>query len=320
MFFLSTTKSFSGPSNIAITRLYMKRDLPDSKSLARYYKPRGENQSKYVKYLDDYKVKVIFGVGPAGTGKTMLACNTAIRELKSGIISKIVLTRPVVTVEEDIGFLPGNINKKMDPWTRPIFDVFLDFFSQKDIDMMVQNNIIEVSPLAYMRGRTFKNSFIIADEMQNSSPNQMLMLTTRIGEGSRMVITGDLNQSDKGLNSGLSDFINKYRSYESRVNDTGSLDEIQIVEFGVADVERSPVVAKILDIYAPRKVLTNFSGNQTAATNTSAGVNSTENVVVKNNKTSYFFNSEFFVSSPIYNDAAMIPIQHLSNSTRRRSV
>ena len=109
----------------------MKKDTPEIKSLSQYYKPKGYNQEQYVKYLNDYKTKVLLAVGPAGTGKTMFACNTAIRDLKSGSINKIVLTRPVVPVEEDIGFLPGNINKKMDPWTRPIFDTFLEFFSQK---------------------------------------------------------------------------------------------------------------------------------------------------------------------------------------------
>jgi phosphate starvation-inducible PhoH-like protein len=161
-------------------------------------------------------------------------------------------------VEEDIGFLPGNINKKMDPWTRPIFDVFLDFFSQRDIDLMMYNNVIEISPLAYMRGRTFKNAFIIADEMQNSSPNQMLMLTTRIGLGSKMVVTGDLKQSDKGLDSGLSDFINKFKVYEQqeseKYNNTDINSGIKIVELNNTDIERSPVIVKILDVYNVNEV------------------------------------------------------------------
>uniref|UniRef100_A0A6C0H9Y9 PhoH-like protein n=1 Tax=viral metagenome TaxID=1070528 RepID=A0A6C0H9Y9_9ZZZZ len=231
-----------------------KRSSTSLKSLSNYYKPKSYNQKKYCEYLNDWKIKLLFAIGPAGTGKTMLACNTAIKDLQSGNINKIILTRPVVPVEEDIGFLPGNINKKMDPWTRPIFDIFLEFYSQKDIDSMIHANVIEIAPLGYMRGRTFKNAFIIADEMQNSSPNQMLMLTTRIGEGSKMVITGDLKQSDKGLESGLYDFIRKFNLYEKIEmihNTTMSRDssEIKIVEMNNTDIERSPVIEKILDIY-----------------------------------------------------------------------
>ena len=231
-----------------------KRSSTSLKSLSNYYKPKSYNQKKYCEYLNDLKIKLLFAIGPAGTGKTMLACNTAIKELQSGNINKIILTRPVVPVEEDIGFLPGNINKKMDPWTRPIFDIFLEFYSQKDIDAMIHANVIEIAPLGYMRGRTFKNAFIIADEMQNSSPNQMLMLTTRIGDGSKMVITGDLKQSDKGLESGLYDFIRKFNLYEQieMINNRTTLysnNGIKIVEMNNTDIERSPVIEKILDIY-----------------------------------------------------------------------
>jgi phosphate starvation-inducible PhoH-like protein len=231
-----------------------KRTSNSLKSLSNYYKPKSHNQKQYCDFLNDSKIKLLFAIGPAGTGKTMLACNSAIKDLQSGNINKIILTRPVVPVEEDIGFLPGNINKKMDPWTRPIFDIFLEFYSQKDIDAMIHANVIEIAPLGYMRGRTFKNAFIIADEMQNSSPNQMLMLTTRIGEGSKMVITGDLKQSDKGLESGLYDFIRKFNLYEKiemNHNTTMSRDSsgIKIVEMNNTDIERSPIIEKILNIY-----------------------------------------------------------------------
>jgi len=235
-----------------------KRSSTSLKSLSNYYKPKSYNQKKYCEYLNDSKIKLLFAIGPAGTGKTMLACNTAIKELQSGNINKVILTRPVVPVEEDIGFLPGNINKKMDPWTRPIFDIFLEFYSQKDIDAMIHANVIEIAPLGYMRGRTFKNAFIIADEMQNSSPNQMLMLTTRIGEGSKMVITGDLKQSDKGLNSGLYDFIRKFNLYEQiEMNRNTTMIRnigIKIIEMDNTDIQRSPIIEKILDIYDVKPV------------------------------------------------------------------
>jgi phosphate starvation-inducible PhoH-like protein len=226
-----------------------KKDyLPDIKSASKFYKPKTTNQETYNSLLNDNNCKIVFSVGPAGTGKTLLACNAAIRELKRGKFQKIVITRPVVPVEEDIGFLPGNLVKKMDPWTRPIFDIFLEFYSQKEIDSLVHENVIEISPLAYMRGRSFKNAFIIADEMQNSSPNQMLMLTTRISHGSKMVITGDLNQTDRELTSGLADFIKKYKLYKSKI-DQNITSGIEIVELESSDISREPIIATILDIY-----------------------------------------------------------------------
>jgi phosphate starvation-inducible PhoH-like protein len=213
------------------------------RSLAPLYSPRGPNQKRYVEYLDDPAVSILLGVGPAGTGKTLFACSAAVQEMKRGAIQKIILTRPVVSVEEDIGFLPGSLIAKMDPWTRPIFDILGEFYTQKDVDSMLHSGAIEISPLAYMRGRTFKRSFVIADEMQNSSPNQMLMLTTRLGQGSKMVITGDLKQSDRMTNNGLLDIMNKLRDYK------GDSSSIKVVEMGLEDVERSAVVSKILDIY-----------------------------------------------------------------------
>jgi phosphate starvation-inducible protein PhoH len=245
------------PANAYSTRLFAskKEYVPDIKSLSKFYKPKSTNQEFYNKCLNDDLSKIVFSVGPAGTGKTLLACNAAIRDLKRGKFQKIIITRPVVPVEEDIGFLPGNLVKKMDPWTRPIFDIFLEFYSQKDIDSMMQSNTIEISPLAYMRGRTFKNAFIIADEMQNSSPNQMLMLTTRIGTGSKMVITGDLNQTDRGLTSGLSDFMKKYKAYQRIIsqneskNLTNYKSGIEIVELDASDIAREPIISTILDIY-----------------------------------------------------------------------
>lgn len=218
-------------------------DVGDFRSLAPMYSPRGINQQKYVEYLDDPACSMLFGIGPAGTGKTLFACSAAVQEMRRGAVNKIILTRPVVSVDEDIGYLPGSLIAKMDPWTRPVFDILADFYTQKDVDSMLHSGAIEISPLAYMRGRTFKRAFIIADEMQNSSPNQMLMLTTRLGEGSKMVITGDLNQSDRMKDNGLLDIMTRIKKYQ------GSADSIRIVEMGTGDIERSPIVSKILDIY-----------------------------------------------------------------------
>ena len=234
-----------------------KTNKNNGKSLSALYKPRSENQASYVKHLTDVSTPIVVGVGPAGSGKTLFACCQAVSALNAGFIQKIILTRPVVPVEEDMGFLPGDLKQKMDPWTRPIFDILLEFYAQKDIDTMLHNGVLEISPLAYMRGRTFKNAFIIADEMQNSSPNQMLMLTTRIGDKSKLVITGDLQQCDRGAANGLADFITKVRSYEIRdAIDRKLLGKkkeglgIRIVEMQSDDIQRSPIVTKLIDIYS----------------------------------------------------------------------
>lgn len=220
------------------------------KNMSPLYCPRGKNQKKYVEYLEDPSVSILLSTGPAGTGKTLFACNTAVNEMKRGNIQKIILTRPVVSVEEEIGFLPGSLIAKMDPWTRPIFDILSEFYQKKEIDFMLSSGVIEISPLAFMRGRTFKKAFIIADEMQNSSPNQMLMLTTRIGEGSKMVITGDLKQSDRMADNGLFDLMKKLKAFPDKV------ETIRLVEMENEDILRSEAVSKILDIYNfdPKKV------------------------------------------------------------------
>ena len=222
----------------------------DTKGMSPLYKPRSDNQQQYVNHLMDSRIPIVLGIGPAGSGKTLFACNTAVTALKKGYIKKIILTRPVVPVEEDIGFLPGSLIHKMDPWTRPIFDILLEFYSQKDIDSMLHGGVLEISPLAFMRGRTFKNAFIIADEMQNSSPNQMLMLTTRIGEGSKLVITGDLQQSDRSKDNGLVDLINKLKKYDQYCMASGGASpDIRMVKMEAIDIQRSPIVSKLLEIY-----------------------------------------------------------------------
>jgi phosphate starvation-inducible PhoH-like protein len=207
------------------------------------YKPRSENQKLYVNYLNDPNISMVFGVGPAGCGKTLFACIAAITALKKGDITKIILTRPIVSVQEELGFLPGGIKSKMDPWLQPLFDIFLENYTQIEIDKMIAEGVIEISPLGFMRGRTFKRTFVICDELQNSTPNQMLMLLTRAGNGCKMVITGDLKQSDLSEKNGLSDFMEKYKK---RTRDYG---EIRLIEMTAKDVERSLVVKNILELY-----------------------------------------------------------------------
>ena len=229
----------------------------NQKTLAPLYKPKSAKQRRYVDALSSQDTSIVFGTGPAGCGKTLFACLQGIQMLKSGAVKKLVLTRPIVPVEEEeIGFLPGTLAKKMDPWTRPILDTLLEFYHQKDLDEMFYNGVIEICPLAFMRGRTFKHAFIIADEMQNSTPNQMLMLTTRIGDHCKMVITGDLKQTDRVANNGLLDFIRKHNAFMRSSTDDDDDDDaperklISLIEMDASDVQRSRVVSHILNIYS----------------------------------------------------------------------
>jgi len=204
--------------------------------------PRNLSQETYLELLKNPKKYIVFAIGPAGTGKTMLGVQMAIKLLKDGAINKIIITRPAVSVDEEHGFLPGTLNQKMEPWTRPIMDVFEEYYHPKDIAGMLEDGVIEISPLAYMRGRTFKNAFIVADEMQNATPSQMKMLLTRLGENSRMVVTGDLNQADRPRENGLLQFCELY-------GQGGDYRMIAMARFDTRDVERHPVVKEILSIY-----------------------------------------------------------------------
>ena len=203
--------------------------------------PRNRSQEKYILELLDDTKNIVFGIGPAGNGKTLLACQTAVKAFLNGDVEKIVVTRPAVSADEDLGFLPGTLEEKMAPWTRPIFDVFREYFYSNEIESMISEGVIEISPLAYMRGRTFKNSYIIADEMQNATPNQMKMLLTRIGTGSSMIVTGDLAQADKLKDNGLIDFVNHLK--------TSNAKRISTVYFSSHDIERHEAVKEVLEIY-----------------------------------------------------------------------
>jgi len=257
LFVLSNTYKYSHMNKVyhsAIRYLHMRKDkskqsskICKPKSMNLGYLPKSINQQKYVDVLDKSCVKMVIATGPAGTGKTLFACLKAIDLLNKGEIHKIIITRPLVTVEEDLGFLPGNIVKKMDPWTRPIFDLFLEYYSRSELDNLINNDAIEISPIAFMRGRTFKNSFIIADEMQNSTPNQMKMLTTRIGINSKIVITGDLQQSDRMVDNGLNDIMNKMNTYTN--NNKVEEPIIETIQLDTYDIERSELVKEMINIY-----------------------------------------------------------------------
>lgn len=206
--------------------------------------PKSLKQEEYIDLLVNPKKLIVFATGPAGTGKTMLAVMAAIKAYKEGHVDKIIVTRPAVGVDdEEHGFLPGDLNAKMEPWTRPIMDVIGEYYHAREVARMLEEKIVEISPLAYMRGRNFKRSWIIFDEAQNATVNQMKMVLTRLSEGSKLIVTGDLNQMDRKFNSdnGLRDFIDRLSTH-------GSF-SIEKVDFSRKDVQRHPVVAEVLKMY-----------------------------------------------------------------------
>ncbi len=204
--------------------------------------PKNLSQESYLLKLNDPSKMIVFAIGPAGTGKTMLAVQWAIDQLKYGDIDRIVITRPAVSVDEQHGFLPGDLNQKMEPWTKPIMDVFAENYNAREITNMITEGVIETSPLAYMRGRTFKNAVIIADEMQNATPSQMKMLLTRLGTGSKMVVTGDLQQADRPSSNGLLEFLQLFNDFKNNRY-------VDVCHFTAGDIERHEAVKEILAIY-----------------------------------------------------------------------
>jgi len=205
--------------------------------------PRTRNQERLVMALQDSNEHIVVTVGPAGTGKTYLAMLAAVQSLRQGECERIVLTRPAVAVEdEQHGFLPGSLTAKMEPWTRPLLDVLREYYRPQDILDMIEDQTIEIAPLGFMRGRTFKNSWIIADEMQNATPAQCKMLMTRIGSGSRIIITGDIEQADRNHgDNGLQDLVERLRE--------GGVKGIAVCELEARDVQRHEIIGSILKLY-----------------------------------------------------------------------
>lgn len=217
--------------------LYKKVLIRDAKG--RPIRVKNMGQKRYVEAID--KSDVVFGIGPAGTGKTFLAVVCAIAAFKKGEVSRIILTRPVVEAGESLGFLPGDLKEKVDPYLRPIYDSLYAILGTNTTDRLMERGVIEVAPLAYMRGRTLDDAFVILDEAQNTTDAQMKMFLTRLGFNSKMVVNGDMTQVDLPgrQHSGLIDARHILKN----------IDQIKFINFSANDVVRHPVVAKIITAY-----------------------------------------------------------------------
>ena len=202
-------------------------------------RPRTPNQANYLKLIQEYEM--VFGLGPAGTGKTYLAVAAGVAAFLKGDVERLIFTRPAVEAGENLGFLPGDLKEKVDPYLRPIYDALHDMIPMEILIKKMESGEIEIAPLAFMRGRTLSNAFVILDEAQNATTTQMKMFLTRIGERSRMVVTGDLTQTDlpKGMKSGLKDAVETLEH----------VDEIAFHYFKPGDVVRHKLVSKIVDAY-----------------------------------------------------------------------
>jgi len=205
--------------------------------------PQSINQEKYIISLNDPETDIVMVAGPAGTGKTYLAMLAAMRALRNGQCKKILLTRPAVAVDDEKhGFLPGDLNSKMEPWVRPLFDIVKEYYGQSEIEYMLKEGIIEITPLAFCRGRNFKHSWIILDEAQNATPSQIKMLMTRIAEGSKIVINGDIEQTDrKTPDNGLLDL--------QRRIEKNKVPGMTVCEFDQKDIRRHKIIEHILNMY-----------------------------------------------------------------------
>ena len=233
----------------------------------KFNQPKNDSQHQLMAYLNNPKQKVVIATGPAGTGKTLLTAQTAIRNFLLGTYEKIIFTRPSVSVDEELGFLPGTLEEKMAPWMRPLYDILHVHISPKEVAQLIEDKVIEICPLGFMRGRTFKNCCIVADEMQNCTLSQMKLILTRIGENTRLFITGDLEQCDRhGEKNGLEDFLDKIRGRRSN--------SISSVEFAIQDIEREEIVKEVLEIYAAAEFEEYSASTESSVASMSSSVSS----------------------------------------------
>lgn len=235
----SIVKNLNKDNYVDIIDLFIKRQVLITTSTGKMIYPRTLNQALYLKALDQNDI--VFGVGPAGTGKTFLAVLYAVSALKSGMVKKIVLVRPVVEAGEKLGYLPGDLKEKIDPYLIPLYDGLEEAIGKETVEKMIAKGIIEVSPLAYMRGRTLENAIIILDEAQNTTKTQMKMFLTRLGFQSKMIITGDITQIDLPSKS--------YSGLIEATNILQNISGIEFIYFDKFDVMRHPLLHKIIQRY-----------------------------------------------------------------------
>ncbi|ADU66552.1 PhoH family protein [Desulfurispirillum indicum] len=227
---------------------FVPREIPSFRSDAdgdvvragrKFVRPRNASQQSYVRNLQERELT--FGIGPAGTGKTYMAVACAVERLQRGVVDRIIITRPAVEAGEKLGFLPGDLEEKVDPYLRPIYDALHDFLGVEKVEKLMEKKTIEVAPIAFMRGRTLSSAFILLDEAQNATPSQMKMFLTRLGNGSTMAINGDPTQTDlpAGVSQGLQQAIDILRH----------IPEVGMTFFSNADVVRHPLVSAIVQAY-----------------------------------------------------------------------
>jgi len=231
---LSSNKEIDEIVDIYVNRLFITKTFTGKPIYAKTI-----NQSQYIKAINSNDL--VFSIGPAGTGKTYVAVVNALAKLRDGAIKKIILTRPAVEAGENLGFLPGDLKEKVDPYLRPLYDALYEVLGKKQTEDLIEKGIIEIAPLAYMRGRTLENAYVILDEAQNTTYNQMKLFLTRLGFNSKMVVTGDITQIDlpKRMESGL---VNSIKLLDGVVG-------IEIIRFERVDVIRHPLVQKVLEKY-----------------------------------------------------------------------
>ncbi len=220
-----------------------RRSLPQTlyrSSRGREIRPKTAGQRAFVESIS--KNTLTFGIGPAGTGKTFLAVVMAVRALRAHDVARVILSRPAVEAGEKLGFLPGDMKEKVDPYLRPLYDALRELLDDSMVERYLERGVIEVAPLAYMRGRTLSDAFVICDEAQNATREQLKMFLTRLGSGSKMIVNGDITQIDlpRGVESGLPDAARRF----------ASLEDIGVVHMDETDVVRHPLVSKIVHAYA----------------------------------------------------------------------